>query len=112
MKNSTTFLLPEWWEILLAYKLPKRMMPRDVPTRWNSTFDMLEFAIQYRVAIDAMTADRDFGLREYELTPTEWNIAIELQHVLKVSGDIPLLYVGLFSLFRPDIQRSDFVFLA
>ena len=66
------------------------MMPRDVSTRWNSTFDMLEFTIQYRVAIDAMTAVREFNLRKYELAPTEWNTAVELRDVLKVSN-LPLL---------------------
>ena len=39
---------------------------------------MLEFAIQYYVAIDAMTAVHDFELRQYELGSTEWDIAAEL----------------------------------
>ena len=68
------------------------MMPRDVSTRWNSTFDMLDFAIQYRPAIDTMTAARDFGLRQYELVPAEWKIASELRDVLKVSKFLLLLY--------------------
>jgi len=59
-------------------------MPQDVSTCWNSTYDMLEFAIEYRVAIDAMTAIRNFDLHQYELLPTEWDIAAELQDVLKV----------------------------
>jgi len=46
---------------------------------------MLEFAIQYRVAIDAMTAVRDFDLRKHELVSSEWDIATELRDVLKVS---------------------------
>jgi hypothetical protein len=62
------------------------MMPRDVPTRWNSTFDMLEFAIRYRIAIDAMTAVRGYDLRKYELVSAEWDIATELRDVLKVSN--------------------------
>jgi hypothetical protein len=62
------------------------MMPRDVSTRWNSTFDMLDFAIRYRVAIDAMTAVRHFDLRKYELVPAEWAIATELRDVLKVNN--------------------------
>jgi hypothetical protein len=33
-----------------------RMMPRDVSTRWNSMFDMLNFAYKYRDAIDSITA--------------------------------------------------------
>ena len=68
------------------------MMPRDVSTRWNSTFDMLEFAIQYRTAIDAMTAAHDFGLRQCKLVPAEWKVAGELQEILKVSILLLLLY--------------------
>jgi hypothetical protein len=66
------------------------MMPWDVLTWWNSTFDMLEFTIQYCVAINAMTAVWEFNLHKYELAPTEWNTAVELQDILKVSN-LPLL---------------------
>lgn len=76
-------------------------MPRDVSTRWNSTFDMLNFAIRYRVAIDAMTAVRGFDLRKYELVSTEWDIAAELCEVLKVSN--PLL--PLFTLVHAILSR-------
>ena len=68
------------------------MMPRDVSTRWNSTFDMLKFAIRYRVAIDAMTAVREYDLRKYEMGSAEWNIAKELREVLKVSNCSPSFF--------------------
>ena len=45
---------------------------------------MLEFAIQYCIAINTMTAAYDFGLYQYELVSAEWKIASELRHVLKV----------------------------
>lgn len=60
------------------------MMPRDVSTRWNSTFDMLDFALKYRPAIDTMTATRELNLRKYELVAEEWKIAGELRTVLQV----------------------------
>ena len=60
-------------------------MPRDVSTRWNSTFDMLDFALDYRAAIDKITGDRNCDLRTYELTNAEWDILGQLRTVLFVS---------------------------
>ena len=60
------------------------MMPRDVTTRWNSTFDMLDFAVEHITAIDAITSDRDMKLRQYELSKDEWDVARQLWDVLKV----------------------------
>ena len=78
LKNLTTILLPAWYSILSSHNLPPYMMPWDVSMWWNSTFDMLEFTIQYRIAIDAMTAVWEFNLHKYELAPTEWNTTVEL----------------------------------
>jgi hypothetical protein len=71
------------------------MMPRDVSTRWNSTYDMLEFAIEYRTGLDTMTADREMNLRKFELSKKEWAMASELCDVLQVS-----LYVSFASLMN------------
>ena len=78
LKNSTTILLPKWYQTLAAHNLPQHMMPHDVLTRWNSTYDMLNFAVTYCPAIDMMTAARDLGLRNYELDGAEWKLAAEL----------------------------------
>jgi len=73
-----TRLLLAWNKTLSTHALPERMMPWDVSTHWNSTYDMLKFAIKYRITIDAMTAVHDFDLHQYELLPTEWDIAAKL----------------------------------
>ena len=60
------------------------MMPRDVSTRWNSTFDMIQFAVAYREPLNDLTGCRAMKLRDYELTEDEWKIAEQLSGVLDV----------------------------
>jgi len=86
-------------------------MPRGVATCWNSTFDMLDFAVQYRVAIDAMTAVREFDLRKHELVSAEWDIAAELRDVLKVSNPSLLLVLLVFTILSRFSKRQHFIFL-
>ena len=68
------------------------MMPRDVTTRWNSTYDMLEFADKYCAALNVMTADRNMKLRKFELSKKEWVMAAELCEVLQVCLFLPFLF--------------------
>lgn len=44
---------------------------------------MLDFAIAYRAAIDAITSNRDLNLCKYELEDNEWAIAMNLHDILK-----------------------------
>ncbi|KAJ3765130.1 hypothetical protein FB446DRAFT_622898, partial [Lentinula raphanica] len=39
--NSPTGLLPKWREHLIDTEFEGLVLPRDVSTRWNSTYDML-----------------------------------------------------------------------
>ncbi|KAG2112271.1 uncharacterized protein F5147DRAFT_527450, partial [Suillus discolor] len=89
--HSTTILLPVWKGILEDLKLAQQIMPRDVSTRWNSTFDMLNFALQYRNAIDVIVDKRKLGLGEYALEDGEWMLVKQLHDVLKVCGHMTLV---------------------
>ena len=104
LKNSPTILLPAWYKTLAVHRLSPHMMPCDISTCWNSTFDMLEFTIQYRSAIDAMTAAHHFGLCQCELVPAEWKVAGELQEILKVSILLLLPYNVSHWVFDPTFK--------
>ncbi|KAF8270860.1 hypothetical protein EI94DRAFT_1569615 [Lactarius quietus] len=67
LKNSTTILLPWWYTTLAAHNLPQHMMCNAQAMRWNSMFDMLEFALKCHQAINTMAATQDFNLHKYEL---------------------------------------------
>jgi hypothetical protein len=79
--------LPLWFQTLQKLNLDEQKMPRDVATRWNSTFDMLEFALQYQKAIDDIAGNKAASLRKYELSEDEWRIAEQLCATLKVRVD-------------------------
>jgi hypothetical protein len=119
--RSTTKRLPEWYRILEKLKLAKKTLPRDVPTRWNSTFRMLNTANEYRSAVDKLTSNRLMGLHKCEMTDDEFAINEELRDVLLVSdmsvtNSLTLtesLVVHALSLFwYVDFQRCNRVFLA
>jgi hypothetical protein len=76
--------------VLVAMDVPLRKMPRDVSTRWNSTFDMVDFAVEHRAAIDEMTGNKNMGLRKYEMNENEWRIAEQLRDTLKVRVQLAL----------------------
>lgn len=77
-------MLPLWLTKLKELGLDIWMMPCDVPTCWNSTFNMLNFAIKYCAAIDTVTSNHDINLRKYELEDDKWIIAKNLCDTLKV----------------------------
>ena len=87
-------ILPKWNSILeqmavinkekSEIPLGVRMMPRDVTIRWNSTFDMLDFAVTYRKALESLTETLGMGLRDYELSYDNWVIAKDLWDILEV----------------------------
>ena len=65
-------------------KLEQKLLPRDVRTRWNSTYDMLVVGIEYKEALKKFCADADHGLRDFEMSAAEWEIAAQIRDALKV----------------------------
>ena len=73
-----------WFATLEKVGLDPAKMPRDVRTRWNSTYDLLVFALLYRRAIDDVAGNKAANLRKYELSDEEWELTQRLCNMLKV----------------------------
>jgi len=95
IKNSSVLALPEWFYILDELSLDAHMIPHDVHTHWNATYDMLDFAYEYKEAINQITDRCEMKLRDYEIEPHEWDIIKHLQDVLSVC---PLMFKSFFDL--------------
>jgi hypothetical protein len=87
--------LPAWRRTCSELNLKKRLIPRDVVTRWNSTYDMMRFVLAYRQAVDQITADKALKLRRYELDNDDWAIIEDLVNVLEVSSFFSIEYTIL-----------------
>jgi hypothetical protein len=75
--HSTTIVLPAWHQILADLHQSAMLMPCDIATRWNSTFDMVNYAIEHRKAV-GVVAQRDLGLWKFELIDHQWEIVKQL----------------------------------
>ena len=93
IKNSSTLALPEWFHILNELSLNACIMPCDIHTHWNATFDMLEFAYEYKDAINQITDRWEMKLHNYEIEPHEWDIIKQLWDILGVSTSIYNLFL-------------------
>ena len=110
VKNSSMIILPQWYCILESLSLEAWVIPRDVCTRWNATYDMLDFAYQYRVAINKITDIRDMKLHAYKIEAHEWETVWQLRDLLKVSNYYFFISQVLYHFI--DFQRHNFVLLA
>ncbi|KAL1657570.1 hypothetical protein GGF50DRAFT_68733, partial [Schizophyllum commune] len=88
--NSTTKLLPAWLQCLKDHGLPSTYIPRDVSTRWNSTYDMLDYVVEHAKPLKAYLGDEEhtFDLDVFALSSQEWRCAKQLRKVLKVRAYI------------------------
>src|SRR6266849_213323 len=81
--HSTTITLPAWRQICQPHGLKDKLIPRDVVTRWNSTHDMMVFALEYWKPIDSITMDKSLKLQRYKLDNEGWGVIEQLVSILQ-----------------------------
>jgi hypothetical protein len=67
------------------------LIPRDVRTRWNLTYNMLCFILKHKKAYRRFTVDNSNDLRDYELKADEWEVVEQLCKILAVHS-VEFLY--------------------
>ncbi|KAE9386711.1 hypothetical protein BT96DRAFT_838809 [Gymnopus androsaceus JB14] len=72
--NSSTRLLLAEKKIVTDLQMPAKQIPCNVRTHWNSTFNKVNMAIQYRTPLNSLINDSDNGLTCFSLFSTEWII--------------------------------------
>ncbi|KAE9407459.1 hypothetical protein BT96DRAFT_809445, partial [Gymnopus androsaceus JB14] len=76
--NSPTLLLPRWREQVAGTQFKDRVLPRDVSTRWNSTYDMLSAFVEMKVVVIQFLDRASNGLADYTLSEGEWEAISDL----------------------------------
>lgn len=80
-------------------------MVRDVSTRWNSTAELIQRALELKAALSALVIKaehnrpRGVRLRQFRLLETEWEVMSQLSPLLEVSlttGFNMIIYIDSF----------------
>src|SRR5260370_39728969 len=67
------------------------MITCDVQTRWNSTYNLCEFTLSHKTAIDLFVAVKEPALCKYLLNLHEWDLITQLCEVLRVYCTLELV---------------------
>lgn len=96
-------------------------MVRDVPTRWNSTAELIQRALELAPALKILVVKvehnkpgRGVRLKHFQLSPEEWKLLSALSPLLDVSllhesriTSLTIALLGLSSCNKEDFDRQD-----
>ncbi|KAJ3963862.1 hypothetical protein EV361DRAFT_812957, partial [Lentinula raphanica] len=81
--HSSTGLLPKWRDHLVGSQFEGRTLPRDVATRWNSTYDMMATFLEMKDLVSGFLDPVSHKLTEFILNDNEWEAIRGLVSILK-----------------------------
>jgi hypothetical protein len=84
-------------------------MIRDVSTRWNSTAELIQRALELAPALKILIVKAEYNkpgrgvqLKRFQLSPEEWNLMAELSPLLEVSF-LRKLVIALLNSLKQDL---------
>ncbi|KAJ3755208.1 hypothetical protein EV360DRAFT_20087, partial [Lentinula raphanica] len=90
--HSTTGLLPKWRDHVAGTQFKGLVLPRDVSTRWNFTYDMLAAFLAMREPVTEFLDRSRHGLSDFALDDDKWNAIEGLVSVLKVLKEATMFF--------------------
>ncbi|KAJ3764927.1 hypothetical protein FB446DRAFT_604590, partial [Lentinula raphanica] len=81
--HSTTLLLPKWREHVAGTKFEGRVLPRDMATQWNSTYDMMSAFLEMKEQVSEFLDCSSNCLSDFVLDDDEWEAIKGLVSILK-----------------------------
>ncbi|KAJ3831543.1 hypothetical protein F5878DRAFT_513021, partial [Lentinula raphanica] len=81
--HSMTLLLPKWREHVAGTKFEGRVLPRDVATQWNSTYDMMSAFHKMKEQMSEFLDRSSNRLSDFVLNNDEWEAIKGLVSILK-----------------------------
>ena len=85
--------MKDWCRFCKQHEKRARRFSRDVPTRWNSTYELLNQSFEYK---DLLCAFISTNIPQLELLPQHWNICQRILDCLKVFNDATYTLSGVY----------------
>lgn len=86
-------LMKQWFEFCKMHNVSPKRFSRDVPTRWNSTYDMIVDSIGHK---DLLCSFIQQNCSTLTLWPTHWDECSALLKLLKCFNDATYLLSGVY----------------
>ena len=86
-------IIKDWCRFCKQNGKRPRRFSRDVPTRWNSTYELLNQSFEYK---DLLYAFISTNVPQLELLPQHWNICQRILDCLKVFNDATYTLSGVY----------------
>ncbi|KAK9243179.1 hypothetical protein V1506DRAFT_463480, partial [Lipomyces tetrasporus] len=89
-----------WKKLCQVEELPEKIIPYDVSTRWNSTYQMLKESLESRKQIERFMVVEAMGISSF--TPKDWDQLRQLKNILDKFDE----FTRLVSKSKPQLSLS------
>jgi hypothetical protein len=86
-------IMKDWGKFCKINGVKPKKFSKDVPTRWNSTYELLNESFEYRQLLCKFITNH---VSQVQLYPQHWDICAQVLEVLKVFNDATYTLSGVY----------------